>query len=163
MKSLTNKIIKTNQDSIIFTDNEKIIINKYTEFYNNKIKEKRLNPNYLNPDSLIFMNDGYAEIDDNDYPFDSIETKNFILNKKYKNFKYQVNLYKRLLDFAEIKNNNNIDVLIDVGCGKGGGVSFYKDFYNFDNCIGIDLTNININILLILLPVLNLYCIMIQF
>jgi ubiquinone/menaquinone biosynthesis C-methylase UbiE len=146
MKSLTNKIIKTNQDSIIFTDNEKIIINKYTEFYNNKIKEKKLNPNYLNPDSLIFMNDGYAEIDDNDYPFDSIETKNFILNKKYKNFKFQVNLYKRLLDFAEIKNNNNIDVLIDVGCGKGGGVSFYKDFYNFDNCIGIDLTNININI-----------------
>ena len=146
MKSLMDKIIKTNQNNTVFTDNEKIIINKYNEFYNNKIKEKKLNPNYLNPDSLIFMNDGYVEIDEDNYPFDLIETKSFILNKKYKNFKYQINLYKRLLDFAKIKNNNDIDVLVDVGCGKGGGISFYKDFYNFNNCIGIDLTNINIDI-----------------
>ena len=145
MKSLMDKIIKTNQNNTVFTDNEKIIINKYNEFYNNKIKEKKLNPNYLNPDSLIFMNDGYVEIDEDNYPFDLIETKSFILNKKYKNFKYQINLYKKLLDFAEIKDNTGIDVLVDVGCGKGGGISFYKDFYNFNHCIGIDITKINID------------------
>jgi len=145
MENLINKIVKTNKNKINFTDNEELIINKYTRFYNNKIKEKITNPHYLNPESLIFMNDGYAEIDDNGYPFDSIETKKFILNKKYKNFKYQINLYKKLLDFAEIKDNTGIDVLVDVGCGKGGGISFYKDFYNFNHCIGIDITKINID------------------
>jgi ubiquinone/menaquinone biosynthesis C-methylase UbiE len=146
MKNSINKIIKINKNNFVFTDDEKTIANKYTEFYNDKIKEKETNPNYLDPQLLIFMNDGYTEIDNDGYPFDSIETKKIILNKKYKNFKYQANLYKRLLDFAEIKNNKNIEVLIDIGCGKGGGVSFYKDFYNFKHCIGIDITKINIDI-----------------
>lgn len=146
MKNSINEIIKINKNNFVFTDDEKTIANKYTEFYNDKIKEKEANSNYLDPQLLIFMNDGYTEIDNNGYPFDSIETKKIILNKKYKNFKYQANLYKRLLDFAEIKNNKNIEVLVDIGCGKGGGVSFYKDFYNFKHCIGIDITKINIDI-----------------
>lgn len=146
MKNSINKIIKINKNNFVFTDHEKTIANKYTEFYNDKIKEKETNSNYLDPQLLIFMNDGYTEIDNNGYPFDSIETKKIILNKKYKNFKYQANLYKRLLDFAEIKNNKSIEVLVDIGCGKGGGVSFYKDFYNFKHCIGIDITKIHIDI-----------------
>ena len=146
MKTTIDKIVKINNDNIFFTGNEDKIINAYTNFYHKKIQEKTIDSNYLDPDSFIFMNDGYAEIDDNGYPFDSTDSKNFILNKKYKNFKYQVNLYKRLLDFAEIKDNKNIDVLLDLGCGKGGGVSFYKDFYNFNHCIGIDITEVNINL-----------------
>jgi hypothetical protein len=84
MKNLINKIIKTNKNKINFTNEEEKVINKYTEFYNNKIKEKLLNSHYLNPESLIFMNDGYVEIDSNGYPFETIETKNFILNEKSK-------------------------------------------------------------------------------
>lgn len=144
--NLINQIIKNNEDQIFFTKDEEIVINKYTDFYHLKVNEKIENFNYLDPDSLIFMNDGYAEIDDDGYPFDDIEVKNFILNTKYKNFKYQVALYKQLLDFAKIKNNNDIKVLVDIGCGKGGGVSFYKNFYNFDYCIGIDLTRVNIDV-----------------
>lgn len=146
MKNSISTIIKNNKNNIFFTDNEKNVIKKYTEFYNSKIKEKRINPNFLDPQSLIFMNDGYAEIDKDGYPFDSKETKKIMLNEKYKNFKYQVNLYKKLLDFAKIKNNKNINVLVDIGCGKGGGISFYKDFYNFNNCIGIDITKTNIDV-----------------
>lgn len=146
MKTTIDKIIKINTDNMFFTDNEDKIINAYTNFYHKKIQEKIINSNYLDPDCFTFMNNGYAEIDNNGYPFDSEESKNFILNEKYKNFKYQVNLYKRLLDFAEIKDNSNIDVLVDLGCGKGGGVSFYKDVYKFNHCIGIDLASVNINL-----------------
>jgi ubiquinone/menaquinone biosynthesis C-methylase UbiE len=139
------KIIKENSFSN-FTEFEKIISMKYTHFFNAKIKEKELNKNFIEPNNLIFMNDGYAELDKNGYPYDSQKIKNILLNPKFIQFKYQINLYKRLLNFADIQNNKNVKVLIDVGCGKGGGISFYKQFYNFDKCIGIDLTKINIEL-----------------
>ena len=119
-------------DIVNFTNFEKEVKVKYTNYFHEKIKEKQLNPSYLDPHTMIFMNDGYAEIDNNGYPFDSTQTQNCILNPKYTNFKYQLNLYKQLLDFAEIKTDKQIDVVMDIGCGKGGGISFYKDFYNID-------------------------------
>lgn len=140
-----SKIIK--KDSFFnLTEFERIISTKYTNFYNEKIKEKELNKDFIEPNNLIFMNDGYAEIDENGYPCDSQKIKDILTNPKFTQFKYQVNLYKRLLDFAGIKNNKNVKVLLDVSCGKGGGVSFYKTFYDFDKCIGIDLTEINIEL-----------------
>jgi ubiquinone/menaquinone biosynthesis C-methylase UbiE len=139
------KIIKENH-FYNFTEFEKTISMKYTNYFNDKIKEKELNKNFIEPDNLIFMNDGYAEIDKNGYPYDSQKIKNILLNPKFTQFKYQINLYKRLLNFADIQNNKDVKVLMDVGCGKGGGISFYKQFYNFDKCIGIDLTKVNIEL-----------------
>jgi ubiquinone/menaquinone biosynthesis C-methylase UbiE len=97
------------------------VIEKYNQFYSN---------NY------IFMNDGYVDLDDNDYP---INSNNLLLDEKYKDWKYQINLYYQILSFANITNDNSKGTLLDLGCGKGGGISFYKDYYKFDKLIGIDL------------------------
>ena len=145
MASLINDIINFEHNNN-YTDIEKSIANKYTGFYNNKIKEKETNSNSLDPDSLIFMNDGYVDIDNDGYPINPIDFSYIKSYEKYKNFKYQINLYKKLLDFANIEDNKSVNVLVDIGCGKGGGISFYKDFYNFNHCIGIDLTKVNIDI-----------------
>lgn len=123
----------------IFTNQEKLVIDKYTKIQNIKSEENN------NIDHLIFMNDGYVELDSNGYPVDLEQDTFFMTNNKYKNFKYQVNLYLKSLQFADVDRFSQLGTILDIGCGKGGGISFYKDFYKFKNYIGIDLTEININ------------------
>jgi len=123
-----------------FTEKENNVIKKYTEIENSKAKEILYQDN-----NLFFMNDGFSNINKNNYPIDFEKTM-YLLPDKYKNFLYQANLYKDALEFAENALNFESKTILDVGCGKGGGISFYKDFYNFKKCIGVDLTEINIDI-----------------
>jgi ubiquinone/menaquinone biosynthesis C-methylase UbiE len=117
-----------------FSENEQEIIDNYSRF--NKDIEK-----YFTNDQVIFMNDGYAPLDSYDYP---VPIK-INLSNKYLPWRYQASLYKKLLDSADIYPNNT-GTLLDIGCGLGGGVSFYKDYYNFKNIIGVDLNPLHIDI-----------------
>jgi ubiquinone/menaquinone biosynthesis C-methylase UbiE len=92
--------------------------------------------NQLDDDSVIFMNDGYCPLDEDGYPTDI----DIDLSKKYKRWKYQVYMYKILLDFIKVTQESSRNKkILDVGCGRGGGLSFFKDYYNFKELYGIDL------------------------
>jgi SAM-dependent methyltransferase len=110
-----------------YTKHEKNVINKYNSF------------NFSN---TIFMNNGYCLLDKQNMPIHS----DLILNKKYKKYLYQVNLYDQLLKTANIDFNIKNINLLDIACGRGGGVSFYKDFYKFKNVYGLDINNNHIKI-----------------
>lgn len=103
------------------------------------------------------MNDGYVDLDENDYPINSDIDKIIKSDEKYKNYKYQVNLYYKLLKSGNVDFLDNFDSIVDVGCGRGGGISFYKNFYNFKNCIGIDLNEGSIEIAKKYNPDINFY------
>lgn len=103
-------------------DKEKEIIEKY---------------NYLNEDDGIFMNDGYAPLNLYGQPVDYVDLN---LSEKYKPWKYQVYMYRVLLNKINIRPvNSKGKSLLDVGCGRGGGLSFYNDYYNFSRLVGVDL------------------------
>jgi ubiquinone/menaquinone biosynthesis C-methylase UbiE len=49
-------------------------------------------------------------------------------------------MYKSLLDFIKMNQEASKNkTLLDVGCGRGGGLSFFKDYYNFKELYGVDL------------------------
>ena len=111
-----------------FSLHEYSVINKY---------------NQLNILGCIFMNDGYCYLDEDNY---TTEKNDIPLKEKYKKWKYQVNLYRILLETAKIDfKKKNINIL-DIACGQGGGVSFYKDYYGFENVYGVDLNKNHIKI-----------------
>ena len=128
-----------NKKVLKYKEKEKSIIDKYTEIQKIKMQE-----NIFTYNDLIFMNDGFANLNDNGYPVD-FENEMYELSNKYKKFLYQVNLYKKTLEYSNIDLNNKSQTIVDIGCGKGGGIAFYKDFYKFTKCIGVDLTEINVN------------------
>ena len=113
-----------------YTKSEIDTVNKYNRFSKD--------PSFEN---FIFMNDGYVDLDEDDYPI----PVNINLTDKYTDWKYQVNLYKKILEVAEIPVTFN-GTLVDVSCGKGGGISFYKDYYNFSRLVGVDLNPTHIEI-----------------
>jgi ubiquinone/menaquinone biosynthesis C-methylase UbiE len=85
------------------------------------------------PDDTFFMNDGYCDFDSNGMPL-SVDLE---LTDKFVKWKYQVNLYNKIINSTNVKNKD-IDIL-DIACGRGGGVSFYKEILNFKNVYGVDL------------------------
>lgn len=91
------------------------------------------NYNTCVPDDTFFMNDGYCDFDINNMPL-SVDLK---LTDKFLKWKYQVNLYNKIINLTDIKNKD-IDIL-DIACGRGGGVSFYKEILNFKNVYGVDI------------------------
>jgi ubiquinone/menaquinone biosynthesis C-methylase UbiE len=90
-----------------------------------------------------FMNDGYVDLDQFGFPV--IDT-NLKLLEKYNSWRYQAQLYKKCLDYAGIEFNTNQGTLLDLSCGKGGGLSFFKDHYQFQKLIGVDLNPTHIEI-----------------
>lgn len=92
--------------------------------------------NQLDDATVIFMNDGYCPLDKEGYPINI----DIDLTEKYKRWKYQVYMYKSLLDFIKVTEETSKNkTLLDVGCGRGGGLSFFKDYYNFEELCGVDL------------------------
>lgn len=88
-------------------------------------------------DEVIFMNDGYSDLDEFGYPTNNF---NFELSENNKHWKYQANLYYKSLSFAGISKKNSKGVYLDLSCGRGGGVDFIKQNFSFDRHVGIDLT-----------------------
>jgi len=79
----------------------------------------------------MFMNDGYCDLDNDGFPKDI----NYEISDKYLFWKYQVNMYKKAIETGGIITGR----ILDVACGRGGGLSFINDFYNFDELVGVDL------------------------
>lgn len=89
-------------------------------------------------DQVIFMNDGYLEIDE--YFFPNAIQPQFKLNNKNAFFRYQAHLYYKTL----IESNVYEGTYLDLSCGRGGGVDFVKDNFKFDKIYGIDINPIQI-------------------
>lgn len=69
-----------------------------------------------------FMNHGYHPIDPR------------IVNREDIVFKNSASLYLKLMSFVDRPVNS----LLDIGCGRGGGLRVIKDYYDIENVHGID-------------------------
>ena len=98
--------------------NTQDIINEYIEI--NKIFGS---DNYYN-----FMNHGY---------FPSFKN----LEGYHKIFKYQSSLYLKLFEGIDITNKS----VLDIGCGRGGGVDIIKQTSPTSKVVGLDINPYNIN------------------
>lgn len=115
----------------MYTEKEK----KAIEMYNN------LNSTTKNIDWFIFMNHGYMPLDENHYPIHVEEFDSLI--DIHKGWRYQVYLYMSLLKACSRPLSGNI---LDISCGRGGGTSVYRSYYNFDRIVGLDLNQNHIDI-----------------
>lgn len=80
---------------------------------------------YLSNEDLLFYNPGFIPSDDR------------FKNNKYNNF---ISLYLLLIKNINIENKK----LLDISCGRGGGLYLYNNLYNFDKLCGIDINQKNI-------------------
>jgi ubiquinone/menaquinone biosynthesis C-methylase UbiE len=103
------------------------IIQKYNEIHNQTI----------GIDSFIFMNDGYMPLDNDGYPqFLSTYPE---LNKLHSIWRHQSYLYIELLKQSGLDLSANLGSILDVGCGRGGGLSVFRDYYKINKLTGLDL------------------------
>ena len=86
----------------------------------------KLNSFFNDVDYVKFMNHGYYP------PFELVKDEQQV---------NQASLYACLLN--EI-NTDNLKIL-DVGCGRGGGVNIYSKYYQFSEVHGCDINQIGIN------------------
>lgn len=103
------------------------IIEKYNEIYYKT----------LDLDWFIFMNDGYMPLDHNDFP--AVENTFPQLLDYHKFWKYQAYLYVSLLQSGNLLPSSSYGHLLDIGCGRGGGLSVFRDYFKFDSLTGIDI------------------------
>ena len=92
---------------------------------------------------FAFMNDGYVDLDQHGFPIESIDIE---LTEKFRTWRYQAQLYKKCLDVALIDRSAEQGTLLDLSCGKGGGLAFFKDHYKFEKLIGVDLNPVHIEV-----------------
>ena len=59
----------------------------------------------------------------------------------HKVFKHQASLYLHLFDDIDTKNKS----LLEVGCGRGGGITLLSKMFDFKNIDACDLSEANIN------------------
>jgi ubiquinone/menaquinone biosynthesis C-methylase UbiE len=59
----------------------------------------------------------------------------------HKIFKHQASLYLHLFDDIDTKNKS----LLEVGCGRGGGINLLSQMFDFKNIEACDLSEANIN------------------
>jgi len=84
---------------------------------------------------FIFMNDGYMPLE-NGYPVCGDYPK---LNKLHDIWRYQSYLYIQLLKESRLDLTRNLGNILDIGCGRGGGLGVYREYYNTDSLTGLDL------------------------
>ena len=77
--------------------------------------------------NVDFMNHGY-------YP------SHVFIKKEDNDFKNQLSLYLSLFDNLKIKNKN----ILEVGCGRGGGIKKISKYFNFKEIHACDLNQENI-------------------
>jgi len=86
----------------------------------------RLN-NFFESTDVDFMNHGY-------YPPSSL------IKKEDEDFKNQISLYLSLFDNLNFKNKN----ILEIGCGRGGGIKALNKYFNFNEIHACDLNEKNI-------------------
>jgi len=86
---------------------------------------------------FAFMNDGYVDLDQYGFPTTALDIN---LSEKFGLWRYQAQLYKQCLDVALIDRSAEQGILLDLSCGKGGGLAFFKEYYKFQQLIGVDLS-----------------------
>ena len=97
--------------------------------YNNFSKEVK------NQSQFTFMNYGFVNLNSYNYPLSPKKIKPLHYNEYY-----QANLYLELLKL----NNINKGSILDISCGRGGGTSVYKEYFNFDKIVGVDINSKNL-------------------
>jgi ubiquinone/menaquinone biosynthesis C-methylase UbiE len=91
----------------------------------------------LDFDWFTFMNDGFMPLDCNEFPIEDNAFPQLLDHHIF--WKYQVYLYISLLRLANVPSNIKQGNLLDIGCGRGGGLSAYRDYFKFDSLTGIDI------------------------
>lgn len=84
--------------------------------------------NTILSDNVYFMNHGFLPL------YDNIKSYNCMQ-------KNQANLYAHLLDGIDSRGMS----ILDISCGRGGGVRAIKDLYDFDKVMGCDYNDSLIN------------------
>ena len=92
---------------------------------------------------FAFMNDGYVDLDQYGLPTTNSDIE---LSEKFGPWRYQAQLYKKCLDVALIDRSAEQGTLLDLSCGKGGGLAFFKEHYKFQRLIGVDLNPVHIEV-----------------
>lgn len=82
---------------------------------------------FLKDSDVYFMNHGYS-------PYD---TK---IKEKDLKFKNQATLYLSLFNNVETENKS----ILEVGCGRGGGINLLNDYFNFSKVDACDINKDNI-------------------
>lgn len=112
------------------------------ELYSNII-EKYNQIHFQNDENswFIFMNDGYVPVD-NGYPVPGEYPQ---LNNIHDRWRYQSYLYIQLLKESKLDLSLNLGDILDIGCGRGGGLSVFRDYYNTNSLTGVDINPNQIN------------------
>ena len=76
------------------------------------------------------MNYGYYDPD-----------KILYLKKADETNRYSIQLYNHLTDIVDLKNKK----IVEIGCGRGGGLAYIADYYSPDSSKGVDLSLSAIN------------------
>lgn len=106
------------------------------ELYSEIIKKyNQVHFQNLENDWFIFMNDGYMPLE-NGYPVAGVYPK---LNPLHDRWRYQAYLYIQLLKESKLDLTKNLGDVLDIGCGRGGGLSVYRDYYSTNSLTGLDL------------------------
>jgi len=105
------------------------------EKYRQLVADYTAHNNLLNQfDFYHFMNHGYDPVSKIFWDDSKSLFKNFIMKR-------EASLYLKLLE--NIDTNNK--VILDVGCGRGGGPGLYKACFNFAEVHACDLVDANID------------------
>jgi len=83
--------------------------------------------NFFEPTKISFMNHGY-------YP------PNDLIKEEDQDFKNQISLYLSLFDNLKFENKK----ILEVGCGRGGGIKALNKYFNFKEIHACDLNKSNI-------------------
>ncbi|HRW63532.1 MAG TPA: class I SAM-dependent methyltransferase [Bacteroidales bacterium] len=73
---------------------------------------------------VLFMNYGYYN-----------DNENVTLSEDYESNRYSIQLYHHLANETEINNKD----IIEIGCGRGGGLSYITKHFAPSSALGIDL------------------------
>lgn len=73
---------------------------------------------------VLFMNYGYSEKD-----------QQLTLSNQHESNRYSIQLYHHLASATELNNKD----IIEIGCGRGGGLSYVTEAFNPASARGIDL------------------------
>jgi len=80
--------------------------------------------------------DSKAEVTFMNYGYDD-STKKVPLDKCDESNRYSIQLYHRLASAVDLKDKN----IVEIGCGRGGGLAYIAKTFSPTNSLGIDLEN----------------------